>query len=114
MKNTLLALVLLLSFHTYSQLGSISGQITTASNEALPGATITLVGTVRGVQTNAKGHYILKGLKPGQYILQVSFVGYKPSKQEVSIKESEQRELNVTLNDGTELQGVSVKAQSGV
>ncbi len=114
MKNTLLAIVLLFSFNAFSQLGSISGQITTETNEPLPGATIVLVGTVRGVESNAKGLYSLKGLKPGKYTIKASFVGYKASQQEVSIKEGDQREANIRLDGVTELQGVSVSAQSGV
>lgn len=114
MKNTLFAFVLLLSFHSFSQLASISGHISTESKEPLPGANISLVGTVRGVQTNAKGQYILKGLKPGQYTIKVSFVGYKTQLQDISIKEGDQLEANFSLSDATELQGVSVYAQSGV
>lgn len=114
MKKVLFAFVLLVNFSSLAQLGSISGQITTELNEPLPGASITLTGTVRGVQTNAKGTYILKGLKPGQYTIQVSFVGYRTSKREVNIKEGKQQEVNFTLSDVTELQGVSVTAQSGV
>ncbi|USQ03475.1 TonB-dependent receptor [Aquirufa antheringensis] len=114
MKKVLFAFVLLVNFSSLAQLGSISGLITTELNEPLPGASITLAGTVRGVQTNAKGTYILKGLKPGQYTIQVSFVGYRTSKREVNIKEGKQQEVNFTLSDVTELQGVSVTAQSGV
>ncbi|WP_395768558.1 TonB-dependent receptor domain-containing protein [Aquirufa sp.] len=114
MKNPLLALAILLYFPSLGQLGSILGQVSTESKEALPGASVVLVGTVRGVETNGKGYYILKGLKAGQYTVKVSFVGYKPSIQEVVIKEGEQREVNFSLSDVTELQGVSVFAQSGI
>ena len=114
MKNTLFAFVLLLSFNSFAQLASISGHISTETKEPLPGASITLEGTVRGVQTNAKGQYILKGLKPGQYTIKVSFVGYKTQLQDISIKEGDQLEANFSLSDVTELQGVSVYAQSGV
>ncbi len=114
MKKALFAFAFLLSIPSIAQLGSISGQITSETKEPLPGATIALVGTVRGVESNAKGNYVLKGLKPGQYTVKVSFVGYKPNFVEVSLKEGEQREANISLSDVTELQGVSVFAQSGV
>lgn len=114
MKNTLLGILLLLYFPSFSQLGTISGKITSESNEALPGATVVLVGTVRGVESNTKGNYIIKGLKPGVYTIKVSFVGYSPTIQEVNIREGEAREVNIRLSDMTELQGVSVFAQSGV
>ncbi len=114
MKKVLFAFVLLLSFSSNAQLGSISGLITSESNEALPGATVVLVGTVRGVESNLKGNYVLKGLKPGSYTVKASFVGYKPSTKEITIQGAEQHEVNFSLSDVTELQGVSVSAQSGV
>lgn len=114
MKKSLLALLFLIHFSSIAQLGAISGQITSETKEPLPGASIALVGTVRGVESNAKGNYVLKGLKPGQYTIKVSFVGYKPSLVEVTLNDGEQREENISLSDVTELQGVSVFAQSGV
>jgi len=113
-KNRLLAFLFILPFSSISQLGTISGQITSETKEPLPGATIALVGTVRGVESNAKGNYILKGLKPGQYTVKVSYVGYKPSLVKVTLNVGEQREANISLSDVTELQGVSVFAQPGV
>ena len=114
MKNRLLAFLFILPFSSIAQLGTISGQITSETKEPLPGATIALVGTVRGVESNAKGNYILKGLKPGQYTVKVSYVGYKPSLVKVTLNVGEQREANISLSDVTELQGVSVFAHSGV
>jgi Fe(3+) dicitrate transport protein len=114
MKKILFAFVLLLNYSSFAQLGSIAGLITTESKELLPGASISLVGTVRGVQTNAKGNYILKGLKPGKYLVKASFTGLKSSQQEVTITAGEQKEINFQLNDGIELQDVSITAQSGV
>jgi len=113
-KNRLLAFLFILPFSSIAQLGTISGQITSETKEPLPGATIALVGTVRGVESNAKGNYILKGLKPGQYTVKVSYVGYKPSLVKVTLNVGEQREANISLSDVTELQGVSVFAQPGV
>jgi len=113
-KNRLLAFLFILPFSSIAQLGTISGQITSETKEPLPGATIALVGTVRGVESNAKGNYILKGLKPGQYTVKVSYVGYKPSLVKVTLNVGEQREANISLSDVTELQGVSVFAHSGV
>ncbi|MHA8087261.1 TonB-dependent receptor domain-containing protein [Aquirufa sp. Wall-65K1] len=111
-----LAFVATLLFYvpTFAQSAQISGQIESASHEPLPGASIVLIGTVRGVQSNMSGKYLLKGLKAGQYTLKVSFVGYKPSVQEITLGDGEQRVTNFVLNDAAELNEVSVYAQSGV
>jgi Fe(3+) dicitrate transport protein len=114
MKNIGVFLLMLIYFPTMAQLSTISGQVTSNTHEPLPGASIVLVGTVRGAESNQSGHYILKGLKPGKYHVKVSFVGYQPSIQEFSLGEGEQRIANFVLRDATELQGVSVYAQSGV
>ena len=114
MKNIGFSLLILFCFPSMAQLGVISGQIKSEANEVLPGASIVLVGTVRGVESNTNGQYTLKALKPGKYSIKVSFVGYQPSIQEVSLSEGEQRVANFILRDATELQGVAVYAQSGV
>ena len=114
MKKGLLLFLFLVSIPAWGQLGAISGQITTEANESLPGATVVLVGTVRGVESNSTGRYILNGLKPGTYTIKASFVGYQSQTQEVSISAGEQRTLHISLRDAVELQGVSVFAQSGV
>ncbi|MFD3274754.1 TonB-dependent receptor domain-containing protein [Aquirufa echingensis] len=114
MKNTLITFIFLLSIPSFAQLGVISGQIKSETNEVLPGASVVLIGTVRGVESNTNGQYILKALKPGKYSIKVSFVGYQPSIQELTLGEGEQRNANFILRDVTELQGVSVYAQSGV
>ena len=114
MKYIPLAFVWLLSLASFAQTTQISGLVQTASNEALPGASIILVGTVRGVQSNNAGQYILKGLKPGKYTIKVSFVGMQSAEKEINLHEGESNIANFTLNDASELSGVSVFAQSGV
>ncbi|MEY4274364.1 MAG: hypothetical protein RL638_1312 [Bacteroidota bacterium] len=114
MKYIPLAFVWLLSLASFAQTAQISGLVQSASNEALPGASILLVGTVRGVQSNNAGQYILKGLKPGKYTIKVSFVGLQSAEKEINLQAGESNNTNFTLNDATELSGVSVFAQSGV
>ncbi|MFM1835798.1 MAG: hypothetical protein RJA04_485, partial [Bacteroidota bacterium] len=114
MKYITLGLIWLFSLTSFAQSTQISGLVQTASHEALPGASIILVGTVRGVQSNNAGQYILKGLKPGKYTIKVSFVGLQSAEKEINLKEGESNISNFTLNDATELSGVSVFAQSGV
>jgi Fe(3+) dicitrate transport protein len=114
MKNLALSLLMLVSIVANAQLSTISGHVTNEANLSLPGATIRLVGTVRGVESNANGKFVLSGLKAGSYTVQVSFTGYKPLVKELLLKEGEQRVLDVNLSENIELAGVSVLAQAGV
>ena len=56
---------------------------------ALPGATVILTRpkatTGRGVITNDQGVFIIKNVKPGTYILRVSFIGYKSLMQTINV-----------------------------
>lgn len=62
---------------TAQEKGVIKGVVTdAASGSALPGASISVIGTQLGASTNNNGNYILT-LAPGKYTLQASYVGYK-------------------------------------
>ncbi|MEL6593890.1 MAG: carboxypeptidase-like regulatory domain-containing protein, partial [Bacteroidota bacterium] len=67
----------LLSLSAWSQNGTLSGKVTDAeSGEALAGATVIIIGTYQGTYTDAAGNYSIKGVKPGDYSIKYSFVGY--------------------------------------
>jgi len=53
--------------------GTISDQET---GETLPGATVILVGTYKGASTDMEGKYSITGIKPGDYAVKISFIGY--------------------------------------
>lgn len=114
MKNIGLLLFLAVSFGLSAQKGSIVGHVENQLHEVLPGANVQLKGTVRGVETNAKGDFVLKGLKAGMYTLQVSFVGHQSVIRQIELKDAEQKEVNVSLKEFVELQEVLVSANAGV
>ena len=47
------------------------------TKEHLPYITVALKGTTIGTVTDATGHYFLKNLPEGNFVLEVSSVGYK-------------------------------------
>lgn len=60
---------------------SISGKVTDALNESLPGATVVAThepsGTTYGTVSNANGNYVLLGMRTGgPYKIEVSYIGY--------------------------------------
>lgn len=61
-----------------AQTGIIKGRVTNKlNNEGLPFATVQLVGSTQGAQTDENGNYEITDLKPNFYNLKCSFVGYK-------------------------------------
>lgn len=67
----------------------VEGVITDAlTGETLPGATVLIKGTTRGVTANLEGYYILKNLPEGDVTLVTTFMGYADNEQVVTVTEN--------------------------
>jgi outer membrane receptor for ferrienterochelin and colicins len=79
---------------------NINGHVVDAqTNEHLPYVTIALKGTTIGIATDATGHYFLKDLPVGEFILTASYVGYKTSEQKITVEADRTLEINFTLEE---------------
>ena len=67
----------LMAAMSWAQAGEINGKVFDVStNEPLSFATVTLQNTSYGALTDENGDFVIKGVKPGLYNLQCSFVGF--------------------------------------
>ena len=98
----------------FGQKSIIKGQISRGENEPIIGANVILKGTVRGVQTNSKGEYILKGLSSGSYIVEVSFLGFRNKKMTVELFENQTSTVNFLLEEGQTLGEVTILTSRGI
>src|SRR5690606_1546467 len=58
--------------------GEIRGRVFNAiNNEPVPFASVLLQGTALGTPSEAEGFFSIKNLKPGEYNLAVSAIGFK-------------------------------------
>ena len=74
----LLTILLIFCAAVLAQKGSIKGVVTDSkTGEAIIGATVRVVGTNFGNQTDADGQYRIQNLEPGVYEFQVAYIGYK-------------------------------------
>ena len=81
------------------------------TKEHLPYITIALKGTTIGTVTDATGHYFLKNLPEGNFILEVSSVGYKTVTRNVTLKKGKTLEEDFEIEeDAIALDGVVVSA----
>ncbi|MBO6574655.1 MAG: TonB-dependent receptor [Rhodothermales bacterium] len=73
-------LLVLAPLSVRAQFAAITGTITEQANgDALPGASVVVrddAGTTRGTLTDVTGSFFLNRLRPGTYVLSVSFVGF--------------------------------------
>ena len=85
--------------------------IDSATGEHLPHIVVMLQGTTIGVSTDNTGHYVMRNLPEGKFVLEVSAVGYKTQTREVEIKRGLSMEVNFMLEeDLVLLDGVIVSA----
>ena len=81
------------------------------SSEHLSYITIALKGTTIGTTTDNSGHYFLKNLPEGTFVLEVSAVGFKTQSRKIQLKKGKTLEENFELEeDAIALDGVVVSA----
>src|SRR5688572_12571304 len=94
------------------QLIRFSGKVTGANAAPLPGSSVYLLNTNRGTISDANGDFELKNINPGNYVMQVSSVGYATVTLPVVLNSSSKQELTIQLKEAsTELDAVVVSAQ---
>jgi TonB-dependent receptor len=91
-----------------TQNGSISGTVKDASGAVLPGAQIVLQPTGTTVASNAQGDFLIQNIKPGQYTVTISDVGFANSVSTVTVTAGQTALLNATMSVASTNQQVVV------
>ncbi len=93
--------------------GTLSGEvIDAASEERLQYVNVAILNPkdssmVSGVTTDEKGKFLLKNIKPGKYIVKLSFVGYKDNIREFSVKAGNNHLGTIKLKTASEILDVA-------
>ena len=90
------------------KVGSICGRVIDNTKQVLPGAYVYIDGLQTGDVSDVNGFYSIRNLKPGNYKVVVSYVGYNPYIMELIVKEGKATEHDIELTEGVELQEVVV------
>ncbi|MDE3053528.1 MAG: carboxypeptidase regulatory-like domain-containing protein, partial [Gemmatimonadota bacterium] len=62
-----------------AQTGSIVGTVVDrATSQPLEGSLVTVVGTRLGANTDGRGHFVIRGVRPGHDSVLVRRIGYAP------------------------------------
>ncbi|MFT3794807.1 TonB-dependent siderophore receptor [Flavobacterium sp.] len=105
MHKNILAVLMTLFFSVGAfaqQTATIKGKITLPSNEHADNVSVALKGSSIGTVTDASGDYEIKNLKPGNYLLRVSLVGYETKEKNLTLKAGEELIANFTLTANAE------------
>jgi len=94
----------------------LAGTILDPSGRSIPGATLTLSGSIPGISRTAvsgkSGLYRFPDLPGGTYHLKASHPGFAPYSQDVTLDDNEMRKLDVTLQLPARRESVTVTTQS--
>jgi len=99
MRITLLTVfICLTTFFSYGQKATISGKILDGEfdNEPLAYASVVLKNTTTGINTDDHGSFSLS-VDPGSYLVEISYLGYKPVQVPIELKVNQKFSINKTL-----------------
>ncbi|QMW06667.1 TonB-dependent receptor [Spirosoma foliorum] len=106
----LLFLILTITSPVLAQTFTVKGHVKTALGEGIPNASLVLTNTEYATVCDSSGSYRLKRIKPGDYTLEVSAVGYKSVVR--TLKLTSNQTINLTLDESIQqLTSVEVRAE---
>src|SRR5262245_5944248 len=100
--------------------GTFGGSVRDAQGAIVPGATVTLVSTVRGTttdtQTNTAGDFVFPNVTAGTYLVRVTMDGFKTIERPGVVLSPGDRLLvpTLTIEVGTLTETVTVQAETPV
>lgn len=113
-RSSFSALFALIALTGYSQqTGIVRGSVIDDENgETLIGATAQIAGSTNGTVTDLDGKFSISAIAPGNYTIQISYIGYQIQKVEnVIVNPGQVTVLNIRLKtEATNLEEVIVSA----
>ncbi len=101
-----------------SSSGGLRGQVLDPSGAGVPGATVSVLDVqgrkvVAAAKTNGKGSYVIRGLAPGVYRVQVIAPNFTTAKeQQVTILAGRVIQINISLAIAQQVQKVTVSGEA--
>ncbi len=83
-----------------AQKASLSGKVTDQKDKSeLIGVTVSIKGTALGISTDAQGKYRINNIPPGNYTIEVSYIGYaKKIFTNIRFEKDEKKVMDIALS----------------
>jgi TonB-dependent receptor len=91
--------------------GGIAGRVVDSSGLILQGAQVQLEGKDTAVSTNAEGGFAFTDLVPGSYKVLISYVGFRPFEQDITVAAGEVQTLDVHMDVASANERILVTAE---
>lgn len=101
-KLFILLFMLVPAFMLAQQTGNIKGIIQLSDNKPAENISIAVIGTFYSTNSDAKGQYEIKNVKPGSYTVRISAVGITTIENNVTVVAGETVTKNFTLSESQE------------
>ncbi|MCK0160957.1 TonB-dependent receptor [Allomuricauda sp. F6463D] len=113
-KRLLLAILIPLATFGQSDQGSLHGIVNNQDGDPLPWTTVLIENTRLGVQTDENGKYHISNIPNGDYVVTISYIGFKTLSKRITISEKRKDiRMNFTLIENAEnLDEVTVNGKS--
>src|SRR5437667_2433922 len=111
--TTLVVLLSSLAVFAQGNFGRILGRVTDPTGAVLPGASISIIDTQRGlartVNTDEAGQYSAPSLIPGTYTVRVEFPGFKTlARENVVVSVGSEIRVDLSIEPGPQSETVTV------
>jgi TonB-dependent receptor len=108
---SLIALLSTLAAHAQATRGAIAGRVTDSSGAVLQGAQIQVQSRDEKIASNAQGEFLIPDLAPGEYKVEVSYVGFSNLEANVSVRAGETAHIDAKLTVSSANQQVIVTGE---
>ncbi len=95
-------LILLTAMTSFAQTGTIKGRVSLSNDESVDNVSVTIRGTKIGTNTDAQGNYEIKNIKPGNYTLRATAVGFSSKEKSITVQDGDELTENFTLTTSSE------------
>jgi len=107
-----LLLALSVSLHAQSNYATLRGSVVDSQHRAIPQAhvrvTASATGSVRELATDGSGLYVVEGLQPGAYQVEINSTGFASATRSIQLEIGQQMTLDQTLGVGKQTQTLVV------
>jgi len=81
---------------------SVYGTVKDMAGIFLPGVTLVLKGTNKGIATDGKGNFEINDIPSGDYIFIISAIGYKQQKRSITLTDRQRLKIEIQLEEDTQ------------